>query len=237
MRFLYERDYPLQGPVYADLLVGNFLHNYFYSILRGEIEEQDADWVWEKIKENYEIFPGRDIRREFGSIEELVEYYSSLEEKIILWREEKDYIIKLRTGMDNAKNIAQQLNMEKFSTEKWIRTEIDGVILYGRVDILGDDEIIDIKTGNEWMGDEIQMGFYSLIYYLKNYRIPRARLLYLLSGKIKSVKMDRESLESLLSDVLDAGNKIRDNYFPSIEGEHCNFCPYRSICELSKREK
>ena len=193
--------------------------------------------MWEDIKEDYELFSGRELRQDFASPDELVDYYTSLENKMIVWRDEQEYIMRLRDGMSNARILAAKMELHDFVTEEWIGAYMGEVNLYGRADILREGEIIDIKTGNEWQEDEIQMRFYGLIYYLREYRIPKMKLVYLLSGRVKNVPINLRSLESLLAEVMDAGKGIRNQSFPRSLGEHCNLCPYRMVCDYQTLRK
>ncbi len=198
----------------------------------GEEMDMDAVRVWEEIKKNYEIIPMDSLSDDFQSPQELVDYYSSLQEKIIMWKSEDEYIEKIRREIENAKELHNKLELNNFTTEKWMGVKIGDMNIYGRFDILGEEEILDIKTGGEWESDVKQMEFYALIYYMKNYIVPKGKLIYLLNGKIKSLHFTSRSLESLLEDVVEVGNNIKNENFPPNRGDGCRFCPYRSICRF-----
>ncbi len=184
------------------------------------------------MKSTYKMIHQDELREDFDSLEYLMDYYSSLQNSMVMWRSEKEYIEKIRKGLNNARELAENLKIEDFETERWMNAKIDHVDIYGRFDIMMDGEIIDIKTGGEWESDITQMEFYALIYYLNKYIIPRGRLIYLLSGKIKPIKFNLKSLESLLTDILNVGEKIEKREFPPNMGDHCKLCPYRVVCRF-----
>ncbi|ADD09118.1 PD-(D/E)XK nuclease family protein [Candidatus Aciduliprofundum boonei] len=230
-KYYYERVYPIPQLRYADSEVGNYLHNYFYSVLNGENESVDADKIWEKIKGESILISAKEIKDDFQDFDDMVAYYSSLSDKIILWRDEKDYVNKIKMGIENSIKIAKALNLKSFNVEKWMNAKIDDLLIYGRFDIISENDIFELKTGGEREDYYLQLAFYALIFYLKNYIIPRGRLVYLQNGKIIDVKFNFNVLNEIMEDVIKVGKGIKNEDFPANKGENCRFCPYKFICD------
>ena len=229
-RYYYERVYPVPQVRYADFEVGNYLHNYFYSILKGEQELIDANEIWEDIKGYSLPISARELKNEFLDLEDMIEYYSSLSNSIVLWRDEEDYVNKIKTGVENSIKIAESLNLKDFNVEKWMSVKIDDLLIYGRFDIVRENDIFELKTGEERDDYYLQLAFYALIFYLKNYIIPNGKLVYLQNGKIIDVKFNFNTLNELMEDIVEVGKNIKEEHFPANKGENCRFCPYRFIC-------
>ncbi len=230
-RYYYERIYPLPQLRYADFEVGNYLHNYFYSALKGEVEIIDANEIWEKIKGDSIPISAKDLEDNFQDMDDMISYYSSLSDKIILWREEKDYVEKIKNGIENSMKIAKVLDLNDFNVEKWMYAKIDDFLIYGRFDIMSENDIFELKTGGEREDYYLQLAFYALIFYLKNYIIPRGKLVYLQNGKIIDVKFNFNELSEIMEDVIKVLEGIKKENFPANKSENCKFCPYRFICD------
>ncbi len=230
-RYYYERIYPLPQLRYADFEVGNYLHNYFYSALKGKAKIIDASEIWEKIKGDLIPISAKDLENNFQDMDDMISYYSSLSDKIILWREEKDYVEKIKNGIENSIKISNSLNLDDFNIEKWMNAKIDNLMLYGRFDLISENDIFELKTGEEREDYYLQLAFYALIFYLKNYIVPRGKLIYLQNGKIIDVKFNFNELSEIMEDVIKVGERIKNEDFPANKSENCRFCPYRFICD------
>ena len=191
----------------------------------------DAHEIWEKIKGNLIPISAKEIRNEFQDFDDMINYYSSLSDKIVLWKDEEDYVEKIKNGVENSTKIAQTLNLNDFNVEKWMNTKINDLFVYGRFDLVSENDIFELKTGEEREDYYLQLAFYALIFYLKNYIIPRGKLVYLQNGKIIDVKFNFNTLNELMEDIVEVGENIKEEHFPANKGENCRFCPYRFICD------
>ncbi len=199
--------------------------------MNGEENIETPEDIWNKIKENHTLLNGKELRSDFENFDSMMEYYSSLSNTLIIWKDEESYIQKLRVGMKNSRMLAKNLNIEDYEIEKWMNSKIGDIILQGRFDIVSPDEIIDLKTGRESEDYYLQLVFYALISYIKNYIIPRGKLIYLQSGKVINLKFNFNTLNDLMDDVKRVAIKIKNNIFTPRKGAQCNLCPYRFLCD------
>ena len=225
----YRKNYPLKAN-YAELEIGKFMHRYFYRLLGHNGIEISADEAWRNIKMGKRIV--REFEPEASTVEELAEEYSALGNHIILRRDEDEYIKRIESEMENSKYIVEEIKTQPINFEKHVSERYGDITFHGYIDILFEELIGEIKTGFESDKDREQVKFYSLILYLKNYRVINGRVYYLLSGNKKDYKFKVGELENLLEDAVNVANNIKNGNFEGNKGSVCNYCPYRDVCEI-----
>lgn len=115
-----------------------------------------------------------------------------------------------------------------------LSAEVEGVPLYGIVDYLSTEAVIDWKTASSDYGEEkaidLQLPFYSLLtgnpeilygfgVLIKN-KTPRVQYMFLPQGDI-------ENLKDL---IVQAWEGITSGKFPRIPNSTCSFCDYLPLC-------
>ncbi len=231
LRYRLEREYPLRGPEFAELRIGKYMHDYFYRVLEFEDVENDAERIWEEMKCNRRILHHDELVQEFEDFEDMQSYYSSLNDALILGMSEEGYIKKIERIITTIPRMASRFRGRKYRKEAYLHNEMDGVRLFGFVDLLGEDDIVELKTGRI-DGYELQLKFYSLLFYLRKYMVPRSVIVSLYTGEIQEMKFTVKSLEDLYSEIMKEVERLRRGIFTPRRGEWCRYCPYRSLCEL-----
>ncbi len=224
----YEKNYPLKAN-YAEMEIGKFLHKYFYRMLMKEEMNITPEEAWKNIKRGRRII--YNFEPDSETIEELVEEYKSLGNHIILRRNESEYVKRIEKEMENSKYMANEIK-DFLGFEKHISEKYGEIIFHGYIDILFENLIGELKTGFENERDKEQLKFYSLLFYLKNYRIINGWVIYLLNKEIKNYEFKIGEIENLLNDAVQVAENIKSGYFEGKRGDICNYCPYRDVCEV-----
>ena len=127
-------------------------------------------------------------------------------------------------------------------TEIRFETHIDGIRYVGKIDRVeknphGGYEIVDFKTGTSVVTkNDIklnpQVNIYAAAAGEKYGSLPaKVSLVYLAkSSTIREYAVTEESLEAGLDATREYAGKIASEKFEPTPGNHCNRCPYRSIC-------
>ena len=229
--YRFQKEYPLRAN-YAEFEVGKFLHRYFYRSLMNRKMEITPEEAWENIKGDKRIIQDFDV--ETTTPDELMEEYRALGNHIIMRRDEKFYIDRIEVEMKNSAILVDKIHAKSMDFEKKIMEKYDENIGFlGYIDILFNEKIGEVKTGFGSDRDKEQLKFYSLLFYLKNYRIMEGSLIYLLTGEMRDSKFKVEEIEKLLEDAVNVANEINNENFPPKPGDACNYCPYKNICEFS----
>jgi len=228
--YYFEMTLPVEEPPSAELLLGKLIHTYFHSLLKFE-EEKTPEAVWNEIESSGELMSFENMKKDFSSFDELRDYYRSLRGKIILFGSRENYIKKIENIMDNARKISHTYRHRGYRNEVWLSESYGDLEIVGIIDLLGDGEFVELKTGGKNDNHIEQLKFYSMLYYLNRYIAPKGYLVYLSTGEIEEYRFSVRELENMFEDVKKVGRKIRNNIFPARKGSHCNYCPYRGICE------
>lgn len=229
LRYYLEREYPLHGPEYADLLVGRYMHQFFYNLMDFKDVEEDENEIWKNIKSGRKIVYSEELCSEFEDIQDMQSYYSSLKNTIILSNSEERYLDKIRRIMDISSKLSWKLRGKAYRKEVRMYSNVRDVQIFGIADLIGKDEIVELKTG-KINGYELQIAFYSLIFYLNNYILPRAKLVSLYTGEIREIKLSVKFIENLYSEINKTSLRMKKGIFTPRRGDWCIYCPYRSVC-------
>ncbi len=233
--YMLQNRFPLPRISYADYEVGNFLHRYFYNIISNKLMYDFAhpESIWDKIKSGKEAIFARDFP-DFENYEDMVEFYNGIKNsKIVVYRDEENYISKIERGMENARRLASRYLNSNQKIEQRMSVYEDRVNLIGVIDILTDTTVIDIKTGSR-RDDEYreQIKFYVLLNYLKNLWIAQGEIVYLLSGELVPYRFSYNELERLRRNILIVAERILEGKFDKNPQSCSSLCPYYGICDL-----
>ncbi len=231
LRFKLEREYPLRGPEFADLLIGKYMHSYFYDSLGIFAERKEPQEIWDEIKQGKTLLDAREMPEEFEDLKEMMDYYRSLSHTLVLSFPEEWYVGKIERILNVIHKVSPEFQNGNYQKEVVLADRCCGVELFGIVDMLGDHEIVEIKTGRLSENYNMQIKFYSLLFYLKRYVAPRATLLSLYDGESKNFKFSVKELEKLRMDAINATKRMKGGIFTPRIGEHCKYCPYHFFCE------
>jgi ATP-dependent helicase/nuclease subunit A len=110
--------------------------------------------------------------------------------------------------------------------EQPMTTEIGGVTLSGRIDLLGPDFVVDFKTGDDILE---QSHLLQLWVYGQATGVEELAIAYLRRGELV-VKRRGElaGMEAEVNRILEGITLMRFDPTPSIEA--CSHCPYRTLC-------
>ena len=130
--------------------------------------------------------------------------------------------------------------------EKLFKIKItEDICLTGKIDRIdainkNEVEIIDYKTGKK-PGDReltksLQLTIYALASHDKNFFNKKLEdinltFYYLQTPEKITLKKTEEELIDTKDRIIDMVGEIRQNIFPANPGIHCDFCPYKIICE------
>jgi DNA helicase-2/ATP-dependent DNA helicase PcrA len=132
------------------------------------------------------------------------------------------------------------------SLEKLFKIRIDNdVFVTGKIDRVdvkenGSIEIIDYKTGKKPNEKELQKSLQLSIYALAatdrglyNKPVEQVTLTFYYLQDMDKISMQRTAgdLLQVKQDILSMVTDLRTNKFLPKVGPHCNFCPFRMICE------
>lgn len=229
LKFYYEKNYPLKAN-YAEMEIGKFMHRYFYRLLMNGKMEITPEDAWKNIKKGRRII--YNFEPEAETIEELSEEYKSLGNHIILRRSEEEYIRRIEEEIENSEYMVNEIKYNPKEFEKHISEKYGEVIFHGYIDILFENLIGELKTGFENERDKEQLKFYSLLLYLRDYKIEDGFVIYLLNKDIKNYEFKIGEIEKLLDDAIHVAKNIENGYFKGKKSEICNYCPYRDFCEV-----
>jgi len=130
--------------------------------------------------------------------------------------------------------------------EKLFKIKIaDDIFLTGKIDRIdqfnkNEIEIIDYKTGKKPNEKELvkslQLTIYALASQDKNFlnkKLSEINLTfyYLSSPEKITLKKTEEDLTETKDKIINMIEEIRQNIFPANPGMHCDFCPFKIICE------
>jgi len=229
LRYHLEREYPLRGPEYADLLIGRYMHRFFYNLMDFWDVEKNANEIWKEIKSGRKLIYSDELCSEFEDIRDMQSYYSSLKNTLILSNSEERYLDKIRRIMEISSKLSWKLRGKDYRKEVRMYSKVGDVQVFGIADLMGKDEILELKTG-KINGYELQIAFYSLIFYLNNYILPRAKLVSLYTGELREIKLSVKLIENLYSEINKTASRIKKGIFTPRRGDWCIYCPYRSVC-------
>lgn len=163
--------------------------------------------------------------------------FSSLEQeknsKEHAWEMLQNYYNKYHTEPSNIKD-----------TEQFFNIKIDNLKVIGVIDRVdkkdGYLEIIDYKTGSKpdekKLKKNIQLSVYAYATTQKNlYNVPLNKITvtyyYLKDNEKLSFQKNEKDIEKMKEDIKLIVEKINNSDFKPKVGKHCEFCPYRMICE------
>ncbi|MCS7092968.1 MAG: ATP-dependent helicase [Patescibacteria group bacterium] len=122
----------------------------------------------------------------------------------------------------------------KFESQFIVRGKIDRVDIFDQKKI----EVIDYKTGKKPEDDKLEKDFQLAIYGLalkellkKDYSQILLSYLFLETQEKVSLSINSSELELLKKNVVEKIRKIITRDFTPKPGFHCDFCPFRIICE------
>jgi len=130
--------------------------------------------------------------------------------------------------------------------EKLFKIKItEDIFLTGKIDRIDElknkeIEIIDYKTGkkpnNRELTKSLQLTIYVLASHDKNLFNKKLEdinltFYYLQTPEKITIKKNEEDLIKTKENIVEMVEEIRQNIFPANPGIHCDFCPYKIICE------
>ncbi len=228
--FRLEREYPLRGPMFAELLIGQRMHRYFYDILHFREFNMAPEEIWNEIKGNRRLMHRSDFCQEFEDFQEMQSYYASLKNTLVLSMDEEEYVRKIERIIEVASQNAHRFRGKRYRNEVWLQSRVGNGEIYGIIDLLSQDDVVELKTGRI-EGYDLQLEFYSLLFYLKYYRVPRSTIFSLYTGEMKNVRFSSNWLEKLYNEIKENMKNMEKGVFTPRRGEWCRYCPYRSLCE------
>ena len=123
----------------------------------------------------------------------------------------------------------------KNGAEIWIQA--DNPPLRGCLDIVYNDNILDLKTGESKPSDKEQLLFYALLYWLKEERLPKSlKIYYTQTSEYVEIEVPSESeirnLSEKLRHEIETINLALRNKTVRAEPEEkkCKWCPVRHLC-------
>jgi len=138
------------------------------------------------------------------------------------------------------------LDLKIIGLEKLFKIKItEDIYLTGKIDRIdtinkNEVEIIDYKTGKKPSDRELtkslQLTIYTLASHDKNLFNKKLEdinltFYYLQTPEKITLKKTEEELIDTKDRIIDMVGEIRQNIFPANPGIHCDFCPYKIICE------
>lgn len=109
-----------------------------------------------------------------------------------------------------------------------LSTNVGGIKVVGKIDIIDDNAIYDLKTGTYNEGDDLQASFYQRL--ARDNGMPRENtyFLYLKTGHIRRMP---DFPEDYVDAVIDYIESVYDNraFYPR-PGQGCKWCDYKSSC-------
>ncbi len=137
-------------------------------------------------------------------------------------------------------------NLKIIALEKLFKIKItNDIFLTGKIDRIdslnkNEIEIVDYKTGKKPNERELSKSLQLTIYALAandknlfNKKLGDINLTfyYLQTPEKISLKKNDDDLIETKEQIVDMVEKIRTNKFPANPGKHCDFCPFKIICE------
>lgn len=165
--------------------------------------------------------------------------YVSLTHQIRMKEEGKKMLVNFykKFHSSNLKIIAlERLFKIKITSDIFLTGKIDRIDSINKNEI----EIIDYKTGKKPNERELFKSFQLTIYALAandknlfNKKLVNINLTfyYLQTPEKISLKRNEEDLIKTKEEIINMVDKIRKNEFPANPGKHCDFCPFKIICE------
>lgn len=106
----------------------------------------------------------------------------------------------------------------------------DNALFRGVIDVLGDDYILDWKTGFK-TPDPIQLGTYQMLAEAHGYIVLEVKYAMLRYDKFETLPASPELFNQSRQWIVDTINTIEaDNSYERNIGKHCEYCPYVSEC-------
>jgi DNA helicase-2/ATP-dependent DNA helicase PcrA len=124
----------------------------------------------------------------------------------------------------------------KFTNDIFLTGKIDRIDRGNKQEI----EIIDYKTGKKPNERELSKSLQLTIYALaaNNKNLLNKKLddinltfYYLQIPEKITLKRNEEDLNNTRKEIIEIVGKIRKKEFPADPGKHCDFCPFKIICE------
>ena len=118
-------------------------------------------------------------------------------------------------------------HLGKFERELPVRIELNGKVLAGKADLVGDDYVLDFKTDSEMLPADHAIQLWAYAHALNK---PRAYIAYLRQQKL--YEYTREELDVAAGRAIEAMSGIASAKFISTPSEQaCSRCAYCVICD------